>query len=77
MTQESELAIWTVYNSPVDFPGMYVARKFLTEAGRSVPTKEIMVGGTLDQLQRELESRGLTMLPRDASDEPHIVEIWL
>lgn len=69
---KNELEIWVVYYDPLDFPGLYVARKWLTD----VPTKERYIGDTLEQV-RQCIPEGKILLMRDPSDDPKIVEIWI
>ncbi|WP_371438317.1 hypothetical protein [Polaromonas sp.] len=68
----STLAIWVVYDSPIDFPGRFVARKWLGDQA----TSETLEGKTLDELRGHLPD-GLYCLPRDESDDPKIVESWI
>lgn len=66
------LEIWTVYDSPVDLPDRFVARKFVLDK----PTGEILQDRTLDGLRNKLPP-GLTRLERSPNDDPVIVECWL
>jgi hypothetical protein len=66
------LQIWVVYNSPIDLPGRYVARKWILDQ----PTAELVQGKTLEEVREKLP-QGLKMLPRDLSDDPIIVESWV
>ena len=77
MSDRDELAVWTVYKKPKDRPENFIARKFLTEAGRAVATSEVITADDLEVLQIQLERKGLTRLPRDWNDDPAIVEVWL
>lgn len=69
---KNELEIWVVYYDPLDFPGLYVARKWL----RDVPTKERYIGDTLEQV-RQCIPEGKILLARDPNDDPKIIEIWI
>lgn len=74
---DNVLAIWTIYDSPSDMPGKFVARKFLIEGGpEPTRTASVIIGDTADEVRGALPC-GLTCLPRDPQDEPHIVESWL
>ncbi len=69
------LPIWTVYENPRDYPGQFVARKWL--AGRRVQaTDEVRVAQSLQQL-RECLPPGLVCLQRQDGDDPAIVEVWM
>lgn len=70
------LSMWTVYKSPTDFPGLFVARRFDIAAGEACPTDIRAVASTL-ALVRELIPQGLHCMQRDESDEPQIVETWI
>ncbi|MBR8291118.1 MULTISPECIES: hypothetical protein [Burkholderia] len=67
-----DLAIWVIYDSPIDLPGRFVARKWLLDR----PTSELLQGKTLTELRGKLPA-GLTRLPRDPSDDAKIVESWI
>jgi hypothetical protein len=66
------LALWVVYDSPIDLPDRFVARKWLNET----PTAELIQGKTLDELRCRLPS-GLYRLDRSESDDPKIIETWI
>lgn len=64
--------MWTVYDSPTDFPDLFVARRWLLDR----PTEEVLQDKTLDGLRRKLR-QGLVRLERSPQDDPKIVETWL
>lgn len=68
-----EFSLWTVYDKPKDFPGLYVARKF-TLAG---PTPSVMSSEDLDALRDALARMGLTPMARSPEDDPVIIESWI
>src|SRR5262245_25096991 len=72
------LIIWKVYRHPEDYPGEYVAKKFVITEDFYVPNGSIS-SRSLRDVRNVLRSlyRGLTQLKRPADDEPHIVEVWL
>lgn len=70
------LSMWTVYDSPADLPGMFVARRFDIAAGEAVATDVYVFAPTLAWV-RDLIPQGLHCMPRDESDEPQIVETWI
>ncbi|MBC3871517.1 hypothetical protein [Undibacterium oligocarboniphilum] len=65
------LAIWVIYNSPIDLPGRFVARKWLLNQ----PTPELLQAQTLEEIRSKLPL-GLVRMPRDERDDPKIVESW-
>lgn len=72
MLASVELQMWVVYDSPVDLPGRFVARKWINE----MPTSELLQAKTLTELRVKLPG-GLWRLNRDESDDPIIVETWM
>lgn len=73
-------AAWTIYKSPKDFPGVYVARKFLLDQGpEPVPTREHIVSISLVHLRGlvQVQNPYATCFHRAPLDEPQIVETWL
>lgn len=66
------LELWTVYDSPIDLPGRFVARKWVLDQ----PTNELVQDKTLDGLRAKLP-RGLTRLERSPQDDPKILETWI
>ncbi|WP_298150965.1 hypothetical protein [Flavobacterium sp.] len=69
---KEELPIWVIYDSPIDLPDRFVARKWL----QNIPTSELLQAKTLESLREKLPL-GLVRLPRDAQDDPKIVESWI
>lgn len=67
------LPIWVVYDHPKDYPGHYVARKWVGET----PTREMIAYKDIDELRMSLLAAGLTPLSRSPEDDPSIVETWL
>lgn len=65
------LELWTVYESPIDLPGRFVARKWLLDR----PTNELLQDKTLDGLREKLP-QGLMRMERSPQDDPKIVETW-
>jgi hypothetical protein len=66
------LDVWIVYDSPSDFPGKFIARRFQM----NTPTSDVLSADTLEAL-RKLLPKGLVRLDRTAHDQPHIVEVWV
>jgi len=66
------LELWTIYDSPIDIPGHFVARKWVMDT----PTSELLQDKTLEGLRAKLPS-GLFCMPRSPGDDPKIVETWM
>jgi len=64
--------MWTVYSSPQDFPGQWVARLFYNDQR----TQSVLIANTYEALLEQLPP-GLFRLERDPSDQSHIVETWI
>jgi len=72
----TKLAMWTVYDHPIDYPDKFVARRFDVDAGG--PSASVIVMDDLDDLRDILAyDMQLTCLARSPEDEPQIVETWL
>lgn len=66
------LSMWVVYSSPKDYPGLYVARKWVNNA----PTSEHISAKSLDEIRKKIP-QGLMRIPRTTQDDPVIVEVWI
>lgn len=75
--QPDVLDMWTVYENPSDYPGEYVARRFVVAMGRYGPTTDVVRGDTLEQLQDKLNGLGRTWMPRHHDDEAQVLGVWL
>ena len=73
------LVMWTVYKHPNDYPGEYVARKFVITEDFYRSSNESISSRSLRDVRNLLRSLypGLIQLKRPPDDEPHIVEVWL
>ena len=73
------LVMWRVYKHPKDYPGEYVARKFLITEDFYGPTYELISSRSLRDVRNVLQRLypGLIQLKRLPDDGPHIVEVWL
>jgi len=69
--------MWTVYENPADYPGEFVARRWVVFRGRYGPTTDVVRGATLEQLQDKLNCLGRTWLPRMRDDDPQVLGVWL
>ena len=68
-----------VYKHPKDYPGEYVARKFVITEDFYGPSNESISSRSLRDVRNVLRSlyRGLIQLKRLPDDEPYFVEVWL
>jgi len=81
MNKKKGLAIWTVYFDTSDFPGKYVARRFILDR----PTEHSKVADTIESVREWIaeDSKSFSQqgdvikLPPGYKDEPTIVEVWL
>ena len=76
----STLNLITIYEKPIDFPLLYVARRFEMEK----PTNEVFSHEDLSVVRQWCRDRLRMMgqgwpmrMPRDDGDEKHILETWL
>ena len=67
---------YTVYKNPKDYPGKFVARKFLVTAKGATPTAEVMVEDSFEAL-RKRKPWDLITMGRIPGDDPCIVEVWI
>jgi hypothetical protein len=73
VTEHGPFVLWTVYDRPADFPGLYVARKFTLNG----PTSDVMAYPSLEPLREVLRHKGLCPIPRSPDDDPVIIESWI
>lgn len=67
------LAIWTIYRSPSDHPGMWVVRPHYVPGG---PARAHYVTSSLEDARRVVPP-GLICLSRHEDDDPVIYETWI
>ena len=75
--QKHLMDMWIIYEHPLDFPDKYVVRKW-TVMANAKPLASM--GKTLHDTLEEARSAippGLYNLPRFASNNPAIKEVWL
>jgi len=74
---ERHLETWTIYESPADFPGRFVLRRWTIRSdGQLLPDPvATAIVGTLEEARRAVP-RGLYCQPRNPGDDPVIVEVW-
>ena len=73
MLKQTTFPIITVYNSPTDYPGQYVAR--LWDINR--PTNLAAVADTYEGLLAAIPTQQMHRVERDPKDNPAIVETWI
>lgn len=72
-----ELATWTIFHNPTDYPGKMVVRKFIARNGAVIPSAEpLCICDTLEECRARIP-RGLILTPRSPEDDPVIVESWI
>jgi len=64
--------IYTVYYNTLDYPGLYVVRRWLND----VPTDDVHTAKTLEEI-RNFVPPDKVFLDRMPGDDPVIVETWL
>lgn len=70
------LEMFVIYNSPRDYPGKFVLRRWIIEAGISRPDDSAIIANALETV-RAAVPLGMYRLERDPQDEPQIVESWI
>ena len=78
MSVDRVFTVWTVYESPSDFPGWWVLRAHDVVPGQPepIPREEWHAASSLEQVRVALPP-GLTCLPRQPDDDPVIYETWI
>lgn len=75
--REDVLTIWTIYQSPLDYPGRFVVRAYdVAGDGQVVPRAEQAVCGSLEEARARVPC-GLYWMNRNPVDDPTIVETWI
>lgn len=65
-----------VYNSPKDFPDMYLCR--IWEGAGCHPTTAATQRFSLEELREDIQAAGFSILiPRSPEDDPVILETWI
>jgi len=77
------LSMWTIYFNPADFPGRFVARRFVVMNGISGSTNDAAhsetKGGVIAWIKEDALRFGVVpvRLSREPGDDPVIVETWI
>lgn len=68
-----ELNLYVIYDSPKDFPGKYVVRRWLLDK----PTLDYELFSSLTEARQALIKKNLYRIPRHRDDDTCIVETWV
>lgn len=71
----TELAFFTVYKNPSDYPGKYVVRRTRVAAGNELIDANASVFDTLEEARAVIPA-GLYRIARHPTDPPAVVEVW-
>jgi hypothetical protein len=74
---DDALRMWTLYEKPADYPDAFVLREWVITGGGAVPMRGTFVASKLETLQGMMADKGLTFIPRDPRDPPHILGVYL
>lgn len=76
---KKNMNLYTIYNSPIDYPDTYVVRRWEVEPPDNEPVAKnvVIIGQNLNEIRSALRNMGLFVIPRDESDDKKIVETWL
>lgn len=72
LVKQTTMPIITIFKSPADYPGKYVARVFDVDK----PTNLAAVADTYEELQQAIPA-GMVKLERNEKDDPVILETWI
>ena len=73
---EIKIPMAVIYDSPKDFPGMYLCR--IWEGAGCHPTNTIMQKNSLDEMREDLQAAGFMIrFPRADGDDPVILDTWM
>lgn len=77
MTDDVVMSQWVIYDSPLDYPGLFVVRRWVIRHGFGpTPTEDVSTASSLAQARRNVPE-GLYRLHRAPEDDESIVEVWL
>ena len=68
--------MYTIYDSPTDYPGKFVVRRWEIDKGPAVPKETLAVKDSLIEARLAVPV-GLVRVDRSPGDDPVIVETWL
>lgn len=71
-----QIPIAVIYDSPRDFPGMYLCR--IREGAGCHPTDTCIGRASLEDTREDIRAAGFALrFPRAEGDDPVIVESWM
>ena len=73
--QLTQLTVWTIYERPADYPQGFVVRPFEITSFGPQPGSARYASDL--EAARRLVPPGLYCLPRQAGDDPVVVESWI
>jgi hypothetical protein len=65
--------IFVVYENPLDYPGMFVVRRWMGEVPDPFP---VIVAETLTEARKVIPNGSVKLMPY-AGDDPVILETWI
>lgn len=70
---------WALYDSPADYPGKFVVRRFAIVRGEIEPAPEFFPTAVVDSLEeaRSHIPLNLARIPATYGEDPVVVEEWL
>jgi hypothetical protein len=72
----SELAMYTIYRNPRDYPGRFVVRRSLVGTEICKDAEPLIVCDSLEEARDAIPGE-LVCITRSIEDDPVIVETWL
>ena len=73
---EIKMPMAVIYDSPKDFPGMYLCR--IWEGAGCHPTNTAMKKNSLDEMRKDIQAAGFSIrFQRAEGDDPVILETWI
>lgn len=73
---EIKIPMAVIYDSPKDFPGMYLCR--IWEGAGCHPTNTAMQKNSLEEMREDIQAAGFFIrFPRAEGDDPVILETWM
>lgn len=73
LVRQTTMPIITIYNSPTDYPGKYVARVFDVDKATNLAA----VADTYEGLLEAIPTGSMVRLDRNPNDDPVILETWV
>lgn len=71
------IQMFTIYDHPKDYPGCYIARKWLIGPGSVNATTDIIIGTDVSKIREKIKKLGFSRIPRSVNDDPVILETWM